>query len=525
MEFSFSFLKVIAAAILGLLLLYHLRRRKISSQEFNGKQAPEPSGSLPLIGHLHLFGRKTPVYQTLSAMADKVGPIFIVRLGKSPTLVISSHEAAKECFTINDKIFASRPNSSQGTYICYDSASFGMAPYGPYWRDVRKIVKHELLSSRRLDTLNHVYVSEIGSFVKDLYLFSNNNAKSVVVLDKWFERFSLNITTKIIAGKRYFDSFHDEIVGETERLQKLIKEVMYLMGRLDVSDLIPILGWFNVESQILKSMKRVSKDFDNLLGSWLQEHTKKWQKGETKEPEDFIDVMLSMLEEDCIETYGHSRDTIIKATIMSIIVAGADTTSVHLTWLIAALLNNTDVLKRAQEEVDLHVGRDRWVELSDIKNLSYLQAFIKETLRLYVPGPLLIPHMAREDCEVGGYHIAKGTQLLVNAWKLQRDPRVWADPERFMPERFLTSHVDMDASGINFEFIPFGTGRRGCPGYTFASQVAHLMIARLVQGFEFATPMNEPVDMSSDGLGIALNKATPLQVLVTPRLSMELYRC
>ncbi|KAJ7950494.1 putative Cytochrome P450 [Quillaja saponaria] len=358
-----------------------------------------------------------------------------------------------------------------------------MAPYGPLWRDVRKIVMHELLSARQLDTLNHVYVSETDSFVEDLYLFSNNNGKAPVVFDEWFERFTLNITTKIIAGKRYFDSFHGEIIGETEHLRKLIKEVMYLMGRLDVSDLIPFLGRLNVESQVLKSMKRVSKDFDILAGSWLDEHINKRQEDETREPEDFIDVLLSMLDEDCIDTYGHTRDTIIKTTIMSLIVAGADTNSVHLTWLITLVLKNRDVLKR----------------------------------------PLLIPHVAREDCKVGGYHIAKGTQLFVNAWKLQRDPNIWPDPEKFMPERFLTSHANVDASEKHFEFIPFGSGRRSCPGFMFATQVTHLKLARLLQGFVFATPLNQPVDLSSEALGITLNKATPLEALVTPRLSTQLY--
>ncbi|KAJ7950509.1 Cytochrome P450 family protein [Quillaja saponaria] len=499
MEISYSSPTAIAAAVLGFLLLYTLRRTKSSSHK---NKAPVAPGGLPLIGHLHLLAGKTPIYQVLANMADKVGSVFIVRLGTCPALIISSPEVAKECFTINDKIFASRPKSSHGTYICYDYSSFGMAPYGPLWRDVRKIVVHELLSTRRLDTLNHYYVSEISTFMKDLYSFSKNE-KVPVIFGDWFERFTLNITTNLISAKRYFKSFHDKIDGEAAHLLNLIKDVMFLMGRLDASDLIPVLGLLKIETQVLKSMKRVSKDFDILTGSWLKEHTMKERNGETTEPEDFIDVMLSMIDESCLQTYGHSRDTIIKATIMSLIVAGADTTSVHLTWLLSLLLNNRDSLKRAQEELDRHVGRDRWVEISDLENLTYLHAIAKETLRLYVPGPILIPHVAREDCEVGGYHIAKGTQLIVNAWKLHRDPNIWSDPERFLPERFLTTHAKVDAFGQHFEFLPFGSGRRACPGS--------------------ATPMNQKVDLTSEGLGLTLYKATPLEVFVTPRLPTELY--
>ena len=138
-------------------------------------------------------------------------------------------------------------------------------------------------------------------------------------------------------------------------------------------------------------------------------------------------------------------------------------------------------MKHAQEELDLKVGRDRWVEQSDIQNLVYLKAIVKETLRLYTTAPLSVPHEAMEDCHVGGYHIPKGTRLLVNAWKLHRDPAVWSNPEEFQPERFLTSHATIDVVGQHFELIPFGSGRRSCPGINLALQMLHLTIARLLQ--------------------------------------------
>ena len=204
-------------------------------------------------------------------------------------------------------------------------------------------------------------------------------------------------------------------------------------------------------------------------------------------------------------------------------MGGFETTSLTLTWLLSILLNNKRALKQAQEELDLKVGRDRWVDDHDIKDLVYIQAIVKETLRLYPPSPLSVPHEAMEDCHVCGYYVPKGTRLLVNVWKLHRDPRIWEDPEKFLPERFLTSHASIDASGQHFEFIPFGSGRRACPGYTFALQVSYLALARLLQGFEFTTPSNMPVDMT-EGLGIALPKATPLEALLTPRLASKLYQ-
>lgn len=194
-----------------------------------------------------------------------------------------------------------------------------------------------------------------------------------------------------------------------------------------------------------------------------------------------------------------------------------------MTWVLANLLNNRHALERVQEELDHEVGRDRWVEDSEIERLVYLQAVIKETFRLYPSAPLLVPHESMEDCRVSGYKIPKGTRLLVNVWKLQRDPRIWSNPDEFQPERFLTTHENVDILGQNFELIPFGSGRRSCPGINWALQVMRLTIARLLQGFDLTTPLNAPVDMS-EGLGATLPKATPLEVVLTPRLPDHLYQ-
>ena len=208
--------------------------------------------------------------------------------------------------------------------------------------------------------------------------------------------------------------------------------------------------------------------------------------------------------------------------MQTLIVAGSDSTSLTSTWILSALLNNRQAMKQAQEELDLKVGRSRWVEESDIEKLVYLRAIIKESLRLYSAAPLLVPHEAIEDCHVCGYHIPKGTRLLVNAWKLHRDPSVWSNPEEFEPERFLRSHADLDVLGHQFELIPFGSGRRACPGFNMALQMLHLTFARLLQGFDMATPSNAPVDMT-EGISFTMPKLTPLQVMLIPRLPSQLY--
>lgn len=179
-------------------------------------------------------------------------------------------------------------------------------------------------------------------------------------------------------------------------------------------------------------------------------------------------------------------------------------------------------MKKAQDEVDLQVGRGRQVVVSDTKKLVYIQAIIKETLRLYPPAPLSVPHESGEDCVVGGYNIPKGTRLLTNIWKIHRDPNAWSNPNEFQPERFLTTNKDTDVWGKNYEFIPFSSGRRICPGISLAMDMDPLILARFIQGFEMTTLHDEAIDMT-ESLGVTNLKATPLEVLLTPRLSPDLY--
>ncbi|KAL2239674.1 UNVERIFIED_CONTAM: Xanthotoxin 5-hydroxylase CYP82C2 [Sesamum indicum] len=505
------------SGLLALLVLYSLWRKSPQNPKVNS--APEPSGAWPVIGHLHLLGGRVPVYRTLGGLADRYGPVFTVRLGVHTALVVSSWEAVKDCFTTNDKILNKRPASSAGKYLGYDYAAFGFS-HGTYWRQMRKLVLLEVLSARRLESLKNVWESEIHTSINELY---KKHSGKVVVISEWIERLTLNTIVMMIAGKRYTDSTQGDETVEARSFRELIKEFMYISGQFVASDAIPFppLRWMDFQGHI-KSMKRISKELSTVFERWITEHVRSDCKSRLGNEQDFIDVMLSTIDEK-FTSFGHTRETIIKATALNLILAGSDTTSIHLTWLLSLLLNNRQVMQQAQEEIDMKVGKERWVQESDIKNLVYLQAVVKETLRLFPPGPLSVPHEAMEDCCVAGYHVPKGTRLLVNVWKLHRDPRIWAEPDNFVPERFLTSHVAVDFTGQNHEFVPFGSGRRSCPGITFAMQVTHLTLARLLQGFDLATPSNGPVDMT-EGLSITLPKATPLEVVITPRLSDGLYQ-
>ncbi|XP_057734983.1 dimethylnonatriene synthase-like [Arachis stenosperma] len=512
--------------ILVLLILYFTIRSIRSHNNSGSKKrniktkVPEIQCGLPIIGHLHLLNDKIPYFRTFSAMAEKYGSIFALRLGCHPTIMVSSAEIAKECLTTKDRVFASRPDTAAGRFLGYDNAVFGLAPYGQYWREIRKIATLELLSSSRLEKLKHIRHREIYTLVKDLFSFCNchgNSNKLVsVTISDLIEHMTFNINVQMIAGKRFSDEAIKEEDSEGWRLRKAIRDATYLSGVFVVADAIPWLGWFDFQGYV-GYMKRTAKELDSILHRWMVEHIEK--RGEFEN--DFLDVIISAFEEND-KIYGHKRDTVIKATALMLVLTGSGSTAITLTWALSLLLNHPNAMKAAKEELDTIIGKHKWVQESDIKDLKYLQAIVKETLRLYPPAPLTGIREATEDCYLNGYHISKGTRLFINLWKLHRDPKTWSNPNAFEPERFLNACSGVDFRGQDFEFIPFSSGRRSCPGMTFGMQVVHLTLARLIQGFDMSTKGGAEVDMS-EGLGVALPKKHALDIVLKPRLPLELY--
>ncbi|XP_077231421.1 xanthotoxin 5-hydroxylase CYP82C2-like [Tasmannia lanceolata] len=501
----------------GLLSLLFLYKLLISwTESHKKKHSPEVPGGLPIIGHLYGLRGPDTIFQKLGLMADQHGPAFIIRLGMRRTLVVSSWEVIKECFTTNDKILAAHPASARTKYMGYSYAMTAFAPYGPYWREMRKISTVHLLSNSRLEMLKHVWVSEINTHIKDLYVMwvKNDHRPIKVDIKQWLRSLAFKVIIRLVTGKQFSGTFDDNS-DEEQRFREAIDRFFYLATRVVVSDMLPFLEWMDWKGQ-LGAMKRNAKELDSIMESFLQEHRRSKLSGEAVAEHDFMYVLMSILEDT--QFGGYDPYTIVKATSLGLILGGTETTSLAMQKVLSLVLNKIDVLKKAQDELDIHVGKDRQVDDSDIKNLPYFQAIVKEMFRLSPPTPAILTHEANEECQVGGLHVPRGTQVIVNVWKLQRDPRVWLDPLEFKPERFVTSHVDVDVRGQHFECIPFGSGRRACPGISFSLQFMHLAIARLFQGFELASPNGAPIEMAE---GFGLKK--PMEILLTPRLPSSLY--
>ncbi|KAL6554681.1 hypothetical protein OROHE_007420 [Orobanche hederae] len=377
----------------------------------NCYRPPEPAGKWPLIGHLHLLGASKILHHTPGDMADQYRPIFSLNLGMNRTFVITGWEVAKECFTTQDRVFATRPKSLVGEVVGYNSRVMIFQEYGSYWREIRKLAMVELQSNRRLDMLKHVRESEVKIFIRELHekWSSNGNGSKVVVeMKEKFGDLTTNIVVRIVAGKMYPGTTGVHGNEESRRFQKAMADFMHLAGLFMVSDAIPLLGWIDALKGYKGKMKKTAEEIDHLLGSWLKEHQQKRENESINhsEEEDFIYVMLSAMDGNQFPEI--DVDTAIKGT------CGYDTTSATLMWATSLLLNNPHVLNKAQDEMDKYVGRDRQVNESDVKNLTYLHAIVKETLRLYPSAPLSVQHEAMEDCTVAGFNVPAGTRLLVN---------------------------------------------------------------------------------------------------------------
>ena len=303
------------AGFIAIILFSHylLKRSRVSL----AKTAPVASGAWPVIGHLPLLLGTQPPHITLGAMADKYGALFTIKLGSYPALVLSSSKMAKECFTTNDLAVSSRPRQVATKHLGYNYAMFGFGPYGPYWRELRKITTLELLSNRRLEQLSYVRVSEVENDIKALYKLwmkkKNMSGLILVELKQWFWDLNLNVILRMIAGKRCFGTSDGVNEEEARRCQKALEEFFHLMGLFVLSDAIPFLGWLDWGGHE-KAMKKTAKELDSILGEWLEEHKRRRASSEAKGEQDFMEIMLSIL--DGKELEGYDADTINKATCL-----------------------------------------------------------------------------------------------------------------------------------------------------------------------------------------------------------------
>ncbi|KAF8410153.1 hypothetical protein HHK36_002675 [Tetracentron sinense] len=466
------------------------------------RNLPPSPPSLPFIGHLHLF--KKPLHRTLANISNQYGPILFLKFGSRPVLVVSSPSAAEECFTKNDIIFANRPQLLAGKHLGSNYTSLVWASYGHHWRNLRRIVSLEIFSTNRLQMFSSIRTDEVRSLIRGLVGGSTSTAgqfKKVEMKSRFFEMM-LNVMMRMIGGRRYYSQNVVEL-EEAKRFGEIVKETFAVSGATNIGDFFPVMRWVGFKG-MERRLVRLKLKRDEFMQDLIDEHRSSCSG---KSQKTMIDVLLSLQE---TEPHHYTDEVLLSA--------GTDTLAVTMEWAMSLLLNHPEVLKKAQAEIDVHVEQGRLVDESDLVKLPYLHCIINETLRMYPAGPLLEPHESSEDCTVGGFNVPRGTMLLVNSWAIHNDPAIWAEPTKFIPERFVAIGGERDRERL--KLIAFGSGRRGCPGEGLAMRVVGLALASLIQSLEWERVGDEMVDLSEGTTGLTLPKAQPLEAKCRPRPTM-----
>ncbi|MCO5553301.1 hypothetical protein L7F22_006822 [Adiantum nelumboides] len=290
--------------------------------------------------------------------------------------------------------------------------------------------------------------------------------------------------------------------------------MMRLSGSFNLGDLIPCLSWLDPQGIAKESEElghKINTVFQEIIDRRRQEGAAKGDDDPAR-PHDFLDRLLLAASSNKYKDI-NITDENINAVLLNMFSGGTDTSSLTIEWALAELLANPEKLKRAQEELVSVVGKVRPISELDIPQLPYLQAIMKETLRLHPVGPLLIPHFTNEPCKIFNYDIQSNTLAFVNVWAIGRDPSTWKDPLMFYPERFLGSNID--PRGQHFELLPFGSGRRICPGLALGLVSANVVLGSLIHCFDWE--LVEELDFS-EKFNLVLGLANPLVAKPTPRL-------
>ncbi|KAJ8765727.1 hypothetical protein K2173_014849 [Erythroxylum novogranatense] len=459
------------------------------------KNVPPSPPCLPILGHLHLL--KQPVHRSLQRISQKYGPVAFLRFGSRLVVLVSSSSAAEECFKTNDICLANRPRLLIGKYLGYEYSTLVGAQYGDHWRNLRRICTLDIFSQSRLSMFMSSRQDEITILLNKLFRVSSSSHGFVKVeLRPNFIELTYNILLRMVAGKRYYGA-DIEVAEEARNFRDIIEEILRHASASNPVDFLPFLRWFDYKGY-MKRLKRLSRDTDKLLQSLIDE-----QRSDGRDDLENRNSMINHLITLQASQPEYYTDEIIKGLILVIATAGTDTTATTLEWAMSNLLNHPEVLKKAREEVDREVGQHRLVNESDLPKLHYLQNIISETLRLYPPTPLLLPHMSSDKCTIGGYVVPPDTMVLVNAWAIHKDPELWEDPTSFKPERFESGENE------SYKLLPFGLGRRACPGSGLANRVLGCVLGSLIQCFEWERVGEELIDMT-EGEGLTMPRAQPL---------------
>ncbi|XP_065858783.1 cytochrome P450 71D445-like [Euphorbia lathyris] len=504
LQFQFPSSELAIISILTLFFLI-LTLKKIKTKHSTPNLPPGP-WRLPLLGSMHHLIGGLP-HQKMRDLAEKHGPIMHLQLGEFTNIVISSPEIAKQFLKTHDSIFAQRPQMSAAKSVTYGYKDVTFAPYGDYWRQLRKISTTELLAVKRVMSFRSIREEETTKLIESI----SSSANSVINFSRVITSLTYRMTSRAALGKI--------LKGEDVFITCLEKIMMELGRGFSIGDAYPSMKWMEMFSMTRIRVDKLQKQLDGIFESILDEHRASRKncndEDEDEDEEDLVDVLLNLQDNGDLEI--PLSDDSIKALILDMFLAGVDASAATIEWAMSELIKKPKSIEKTQSEIRNKFKSKQHINESDLQELTYLKLVIKESLRLHPPGPLLARE-CREKCVINGYDIPANSKIIINGWAMGRDSKYWDDPEEFKPERFVDSLVDF--RGNNLEFVPFGSGRRSCPGIVFGLANVELPLAKLlfhfdwkvVDGLEF-----EDLYMSEE-VGVSTRRKFDLCIVPIPYL-------
>lgn len=494
----------ISAVILAAFKWYQFKSTILTS-------IPPGPYSLPIIGYLPFL---TPdLHKQFTNMAHTYGPIFKFYVGSKLQVVINTPELVKEVVRDQDEIFANRGPTIASSVLTYGGQDIVFAKNDSNWRKLRKIFIQEVLSNKNLEACGSFRRDEVRKTIKNVY----NKIGTAVDISSIAFFTEANVVKRMVWENSLDESAKDSNLGA--ELQMVSSKIIELLGKPNLSDFFPCLAWFDlqgVERDMKRELKKLEHIFKRMIDLRVESNNKMPKDGTwDARKKDFLQILLELKGRNDATSLNITQ---IKNLLMNVMIGGTETTTTLIEWAMTEIIKNHEVMKRIQEELAEIVGINNIVEEHHLLKLQYLDATIKETFRLHPVGPLLIPRCPSQDCVVGGYTIPKGCNVFLNVWAIHRDPRYWDNPLDFNPERFLSyERADkFDYTGNNMKFMPFGSGRRVCPGIPLAQKMQMFILASLLHSFDWRLPEGEEHDLS-EKFGISLKKRKPLIAIPSQR--------
>ncbi|XP_038694628.1 cytochrome P450 78A5-like [Tripterygium wilfordii] len=457
---------------------------------------PGPVG-WPVLGTLPQMG--SLAHHKLANMANSLNAsrLMAFSLGSTPVIISSHPDTAKEILC--GSVFSDRPIKQSARLLMFERA-IGFAPSGSYWRNLRRVAATHMFSPRKVSGLEPLRQQVVDEMVENV--LESMEERGVVVLRGILQKGSLRNMIESVFG-RGLGSEKEGLVSD------MVREGYELIVKFNLEDYFPNIKFLDLYG-VKRRCHRLAVDVGRVVGQVVKERK---QAGDFISGSDFLSALLSLPEQDKLD------DADMVAVSWEMIFRGTDTVAILLEWIMARMVLHPDIQTKAQEEIDTCVGNNRHVQDTDIPNLHYLQAIVKEVFRLHPPGPLLSwARLAIHDVHVDKVFIPAGTTAMVNMWAITHDPSIWKNPWAFNPDRFMEE--DVPIMGSDLRLAPFGSGRRVCPGRALGLTTVHLWVARLLQQFNWASA--QPVDLS-ECLRLSLEMKKPLACRVVPRFNKAIY--